>query len=327
VNPRWLDGAARLAEIGARQLYWRSPWLRERAQAVRAPRRTSAHADRDAVVERLEAAGVREGALVMIHASLDGLEMGAPTLPGGVPLTGSPLAAALLDDLQSLIGARGTLAMPTHPAYRQDPGFMHDKRDLVLSYDPGRTPSKVGLMSELFRRSPGVERSLHPLSSLAARGPEAAGLLRDNLNEQRPLPHGVHSGYYRFCEAGGTVVSINIPLIKAISIAHTPEEVRDGDWEVPDFFYPRRFRVRVPEGEQEWTVRERHPVWVRNICLGQLRRDLLREGIMREGSVGTMRMDSANAGAIYEYMTWRHERSPYPYFGIRRRTRIRKGIR
>jgi aminoglycoside 3-N-acetyltransferase len=326
LNPRWLDAAARLAEISARQIYWRSAWLRERAQALRAPRRALRHADRDAVVERLEAVGVRDGALVMVHASLDGIEIGVPASAREPRLSGSPLGAALLDDLQALIGEQGTLAMPTHPAFPQDPGFMHDKRDLCLSYDPRRTPSKVGLMSELFRRSPGVQRSLHPLSSLAARGPAAAGLLRNNLNERRPLPHGVDSGYYRFCQAGGTVVSINVPLIKAISIAHTPEEVRDGEWQVPDFFYSRRFRVRGPEEEREWTVRERHPVWVRNISLGQLRRDLLREGIMREGLVGTMRMDSADAGAMYEYMTMRNERSPYPYFGIGRRTRFSRGI-
>lgn len=320
MTPRWMDAPARLAELGARQLYWRFPRVRERLRGLRAPRRDAVEGDRAALRERLEEIGVRRGALVMVHASLEGMAVRAAT--GDQLLTGAPLGVAVLEDLQALVGEQGTLAMPTHPAYRLDPGFMHDKRDLVLSYDPRRTPSKVGLMSELFRRSPGVERSLHPLSSLAARGPAAAGLLRDNLNARRPLPHGVDSGYHRFCRAGGTVVSINVPLIRAISVAHAPEEVRDAEWQVPDFFYPRRFMIRTAEGEQEWTVRERHPVWVRHISLGQLRRDLLREGIMKESTVGSVRVDSADAGEMFDYMWRRNERAPYPYFGIGPRTRM-----
>ena len=43
-----------------------------------------------------------------------------------------------------------------------------------------KTPSAVGLVNELFRRQPGVQRSLHPYNTLAARGPLAAELLRQS---------------------------------------------------------------------------------------------------------------------------------------------------
>jgi aminoglycoside 3-N-acetyltransferase len=307
------------AELGARQLYWRSALLRRPLAMVRKRRavREAVAVPLSQLLDRLEESGAHRDALLMVHSSLDGI---MTTGEGeGATRRGGALGMALLDQLRARLGPGGTLVLPTHPLYRDDPGFMHDKRHLSLTYDPRRTPCKVGLLGELFRRSPGVSRSLHPLSSLASMGPETERLLRNNLNSERPLPHGVHSGYFRFCQRGGTVVSINTPLIHAISIAHTAEEVRDEAWPVPGFFYERRFRVRTEAGEEECVVRERHPRWVRNISLGQLRRDLLREGILREGLVGPVRVDRADARAMLEYMCHRNARGPYPYLGLLRR--------
>jgi aminoglycoside 3-N-acetyltransferase len=307
------------AELGARQVYWGSNLLRRPLSILRKrwAVREAASINMAGLLDRLEEFGIVRDGLVMVHSSMDAFEA---SNGGGVPAVRGPvLAAALLSHLQEMLGPAGTLVLPTHPWYREDPGFMFDKQNLVFTYDPKRTPCGVGLLGELFRRTPGVERSLHPLSSLAARGPLAQELLRNNLNSLAPLPHGEYSGYYRFCRRGGTVVSINTPLIRAISIAHTAEEIRDTEWPVPDFFFRRSFRVRTPEGEQDWVVRERHPRWVRWLSLGQLRRDLLREGILEESLVGPVRVDRADASTMLEYMSFRNARGPYPYLGLPRR--------
>jgi len=76
----------------------------------------------------------------------------------------------LIDLLRDLIGPEGTLAMPAFPI-DQDPGrlFMVD-----------RAPVCTGLLCEVFRRVPGVQRSIHLSSSVCAVGPNADFLVRDH---------------------------------------------------------------------------------------------------------------------------------------------------
>jgi aminoglycoside N3'-acetyltransferase len=76
----------------------------------------------------------------------------------------------LIDLLRDLIGPEGTLAMPAFPI-DQDPRrlFMVD-----------RAPVCTGLLCEVFRRLPGVQRSIHLSSSVCAVGPNADFLVRDH---------------------------------------------------------------------------------------------------------------------------------------------------
>ena len=76
----------------------------------------------------------------------------------------------VIDLLRELIGSEGTLAMPAFPI-DQDPGkvFLVD-----------RAPVYTGLLCEVFRRSPGVLRSIHLGSSVCAIGRNADFLIRDH---------------------------------------------------------------------------------------------------------------------------------------------------
>ncbi|MDH3217019.1 MAG: AAC(3) family N-acetyltransferase [Candidatus Krumholzibacteria bacterium] len=262
--------------------------------------------------DQLERAGVRSGALVMVHSALQGIELVSDVDESRT----SPLAVCMrvLGILKDLVGEHGTLAMPTHPKYNGDPGFMHDKSELLLTYDQVQTPSSVGLLTEIFRRQPQTLRSLHPLSSLAVRGPLAHDLLRHNLDAEWPLPHGTGSSYRRFCEIGGVVVAIGVPLIKCMTVIHVAEEVRDTEWPVADFFYKRRFVLRQELDERECMVRERRPEYVRSLGLNTLRRHLLREGIMHETLLGEVEVQWAMAADVFNFISHRAEGNTYPYF-------------
>lgn len=229
----------------------------------------------------------------------------------------SPGKAALwlTQELIRAVGPQGTLCMPTHPLYPDNPGFMFDKSELVLSYHIERTPSSVGLLTEMFRRTPGVRRSAHPLSSLAVRGPLAEELLHDNLNDRRPLPHGRDSGYYRFCLRGGGVISLGLGVIKPLTILHVAEEVRDETWPVPGFFYERQFEVREGQSKpRRVVVRERRPEFVRSLALSVARRDMLRLGILEETVISGVRSDVVDARGMLQLYQDKQRYSTYPYF-------------
>lgn len=49
-------------------------------------------------------------------------------------------------------------------------------------FDPAQTPSKVGLMTELFRQREGVARTLDPIFSMAISGPQGPALVARELS-------------------------------------------------------------------------------------------------------------------------------------------------
>ncbi len=103
--------------------------------------------------------------ILMVHSSIDHLY---PMFQGQI--------SSILKIFLDLCAPDRTLVMPAFyfgdrgydPAgyYRKNPRF-----------DARRTPSMMGLMTEAFRRSPGVRRSLHPTHSICALGPLAEELV------------------------------------------------------------------------------------------------------------------------------------------------------
>jgi len=99
--------------------------------------------------------------IVMVHSSLDGLQ---PMYSGDF--------REVLDALIDLCGTHRTLAMPAFffGGRTLDPIAYFRERPV---FDVRRQPSETGLLTELFRRRKGVRRSLHPVHSVIALGPQA----------------------------------------------------------------------------------------------------------------------------------------------------------
>lgn len=301
-----------IGERLARQLYWSCPslrrWRRSREKLAKPGRQ---QCRRDELLQYLGDIGVKNGALAMVHTAIGGLEI----LDERSRAQANTLAQAqmLLEDLLGLVGTDGTLVMPTNAMYQTDE--LESEIEGVTTYDPRRSPCEVGLVNELFWRRKGVKRSLFPFNMLAACGPLADELLHDNLSERRPSPHGVDSGYCRISQRNGLVVSVGLPLRECITIAHVVEEVRT-DWPIKDFFTERRYRVVHDGTAKEWTVRLRRGEYAKFChCRKKVGRDLVAEGIIHEASVGTVRVDWARAGEVYEFFWRKTAKRPYPYYG------------
>jgi aminoglycoside 3-N-acetyltransferase len=318
--PPWKDGLLIAGELLAKRLYRKSAWLRKKIEPFRwrdKPRLQTAK--REEFKQYLREIGVDKGALVMAHTAVSNLRLydESPDHPS----PGGFLAAAnnLVNDLLDLAGPTGTLVMPAHAHYQGEDALLNSaQRERAISYDPQSTPCAVGLANELFWRRKGVLRSLHPYNSLAAYGPLAEELLHDNLNHHKPLPQGIYSGYYRFSRKNGIVISIGVPLQNSMTLIHTPEEVRDQDWPIKDFFEERRYLVRINGRDELYVVRQRRPQYgMYCICVRKAFRDLVREGIVHETSVGSVRVDWAWSRDVFDFFMKRNKNSHYPYYGIR----------
>lgn len=308
---KMIDWLLTTAELVARQIYWRRRARREGRTTLGNPAVPPRVPQRE-LEERLRNVAGASGGLLMVHSSLGGftiVDERGEVVPAG------QAAAWIIHVLTDALGSQGTLCMPTHPLYRDSPGFMFDKSELVLAYSVRTTPSSVGLVTEFFRRQAGVRRSLHPLSSLAMRGPLAEELLADNLNDREPLPHGVDSGYFRFCQRGGLVLGLGVSLVKTGTVFHVGEDARDREWPIAGFFYRRRFEIEDESGAKRMvTVRERRPEFVRGCALGRYRRDLLSAGILEEGRLSGMRLETASAARVYAMLREKQQGTSYPYY-------------
>jgi aminoglycoside N3'-acetyltransferase len=102
----------------------------------------------------------------------------------------------VIDLLRELLGPDGTLAMPAFPI-DQDPAkvFFVDK-----------APVYTGLLCEVFRRMPGVRRSIHLGSSVCAIGPNAEFLIKDH--HLTAMPWGKDSPFCRLMEVDARMLGL-----------------------------------------------------------------------------------------------------------------------
>lgn len=105
--------------------------------------------------------------ILMVHSSVNHM----------LPMyTGTPLD--LVRMLVDLCGPTRTLAMPAFYFGEAADGGAAATFKKAPRFDMRRTPSQMGLATELFRRMPGVVQSRHPIYRISALGPRAAELTR-----------------------------------------------------------------------------------------------------------------------------------------------------
>jgi aminoglycoside N3'-acetyltransferase len=164
--------------------------------------RPAADLTSERLLDDLRALGIRSGDLIMVHASLRRL---------GLAFTGG--ADLILDVLDAAVGPSGTLMMMIGTDYPQN-WVNHrpeEERARLLedspSFDPVSAPAnqEVGWLAEAFRRRPGTLVGENPSGRFAARGQEAAMLLRDAPWHDY---YGSGSPLESFCRQGGRILRL-----------------------------------------------------------------------------------------------------------------------
>jgi aminoglycoside 3-N-acetyltransferase len=158
-----------------------------------------------------------QGDVVFIHSSLDGLKLDFSWL-------------RIMQLLRNAVGKEGTLLFPTYPK----PSSLQFLREGHV-FDVRRTPSFMGALTEIARRTPGAVRSLHPTKSVCALGPAAEMLCA--AHHGSPYPYDSNSPYFKFLDLKAKAIGLGITTAR-MSFVHTVDD-----------YFKQAFPVRVYDPE------------------------------------------------------------------------------
>ncbi len=149
--------------------------------------------------------------ILMVHCSLNDLK---PMYIG--------TANDLLEIVLELAGPACTVAMPTFffGGPDGDPVAHYRRRPM---FDVRRQPSQMGLLSELFRRRVGVQRSLHPTLSVCALGPMADELVRDH--HVAGTSYGEGTPFAVMAAHRTAIVGIGTDYFRCLTQVHAAEDL------------------------------------------------------------------------------------------------------
>ncbi len=169
------------------------------------------------IVDNLKSRIPKHTEILMVHSSYDRM---LPMYKGG--------PQDLIDELMAFCGQDLTLVMPTFVLG----GRLYDKKQYFAThpFDVMRTPSEMGLLSEVFRRTPGVMRSLHPTHSVCAIGPLAEQL---TLNQHLATTRAGSGTPFEIMTLKPTaIVGLGVEYYRCIAHTHTAEDILGDEFPV-----------------------------------------------------------------------------------------------
>ncbi|HLH05578.1 MAG TPA: AAC(3) family N-acetyltransferase [Bryobacteraceae bacterium] len=134
------------------------------------------------LVDVLRDCGIEPGDAICVHSGMTGF----------AGFRGS--VAEIVRSFLEAAGGDGAILMPT---FSFEGSAVEYARSGAV-FDPKRTPSRTGLISEVFRRFPQVERSIHPTHSLAVKSADARSWIGTHLEADTPC--GKRSPFEQFAE-------------------------------------------------------------------------------------------------------------------------------
>jgi aminoglycoside 3-N-acetyltransferase len=175
--------------------------------------------DAESLRRHLELTVGRNFEVLMVHSSINHM----------LPMyTSTPLA--LVRMLMDYCGPERTLAMPAFYFGNPSTGGVYGELSRSPRFDLRRTPSQMGLATELFRRMPGVLQSRHPVYRVAALGPLAREITAGH--ELTDYPHGVGSPFDAMTRRDTCVIGIG-KTYQVLTQAHHVEGVLGDAFPVP----------------------------------------------------------------------------------------------
>jgi len=161
------------------------------------------------LLSRLRELGIDQGDTLLVHSSFNEFS----------GFSGSPGDA--IDIFLKAVGASGNLLMVSLPYT----SYTYEYLQTLKCFDVRKTPSRMGLISESFRRRPGVHRSLHPTHPVLAWGPKAEWIVAGH--ERALYPCGLATPFEKLALLEGKVLFFDASFFTFTFFHYLEELVKD----------------------------------------------------------------------------------------------------
>jgi aminoglycoside 3-N-acetyltransferase len=227
----------------------------------------------DQLVDCLRSLGVTEGDTLLVHSSFSEL---------------SGFRGSISDCIEAFlkaVGPEGNLLMVSLPYSSYTFEYLAN----LKCFDVRRTPSRMGLISEDFRRRKDVLRSLHPTHPILAHGPRARWIVEGH--EACVYPCGFGSPFEKLSHLKGKVLFFNTSFYVFTFYHYLEELVKDrvgfplyGErcYEVPVIDQEGTHRIVQTYVYSEEAIRRRRPQI--------LKRELQKRGFIHRVKLGNSRL-------------------------------------
>ncbi len=218
--------------------------------------------------------GLVEGDVLLVHSSYKSLG----------DIVGGP--QTIIDALCSILLPKGTLIVPN---------FNFDFCS-GQPFDIMKTPSQMGIISEMVRKNRESKRNLHPVYSFSF-----LGNLTEKLSKLTyESSYGKESIFYKLRELNAKIMTIGLPYNNSMTFFHHIEEMEGCDYR---FF--KEFNGKITNEKNE-TYDGKITIFVRDLEKGvetsvdRMEEILKNEGIIKIKKIGNSRIQIAAANDIYD---------------------------
>ncbi len=223
--------------------------------------------------------------ILMVHSSVNGM---LPTYEGS--------ALELCQALIEYCGPRRTLVMPAFNFGEENVGA-REALKVNPRFDLRRTPSTMGLLTELFRRSKGVRQSRHPVYRVAALGPRAEELIANH--EHAPSGMGPDTPFDYMARHNAQIIGLG-KNFGVMTQVHHVESLMGDAWPAPQTeLADIPVTVVEKDGTIQMTLGGKQQDWRFNIWK---LRELMPPDKLREWRFHNCPMFAARAGEVTDVL-------------------------
>jgi aminoglycoside N3'-acetyltransferase len=140
------------------------------------------------VVHQIEQLKIERGDAIFIHSMISSIGF----MHGDLN--------EIIEVLIEKVGQEGHVFMPTFTSS----GYSSDYLETKPVFDVNKTPSKMGVLTEIFRKRSDVVRSIHPTHSVAVWGKNKEYFINEHHTDKNPF--GEKSPFYKFLKQSNTKV-------------------------------------------------------------------------------------------------------------------------
>ena len=228
------------------------------------------------LIQQIQALGIDPSDTLLIHSSMKSIG----TVEGGID--------GVLDVFSEYL-QYGLLLFPTHTWMDWNcPGNVFDVQN---------EPSCVGVLSETFRKRPGILRSWHPTHSIAGLGLDAQNFLAGEEKTQTPCPR--EGCWGRLYDRNAKILFLGAPT-RTNTFIHSVEEWHN----IPDRLAKEatNFKIVTPDKRQLTCPQFRHSSTFGDVSqhYGKVESLMLNEGIAKKGFFGSAISISVKTRALAE---------------------------